>query len=265
MRRFLIRTAIFTSCAFLSVLGGCLGGSSPSRFYLLSPLSASESPVAASGVAIGVGPISLPQYLDRSQIVTRKGENQLHLAEFDRWAESLQKSFTRVLVLNLSTLLSTDRVALHPWNRSTPIDYQVIVDVARCDNCRLCFLAVKDEYIGNEFPGYSAAQPVQGHSWLDIERKERGAYPLVEARFMPVMCNHCDDAPCIKAARDGAITKRHTETGAFVKEGQAMFTMVSDRDLEIEADVPIFCLTIRIPFQSESSSLLFTLLIGRNP
>ena len=86
--------------------------------------------------------------------------------------------------------------------------WNLIVDVARCDNCRLCFLAVKDEYVGNDFPGVSAAQPVLGHRWLDIERKERGVYPLVEARFMPVMCNHCDDAPCLKGARDGAVRKR---------------------------------------------------------
>lgn len=86
--------------------------------------------------------------------------------------------------------------------------WNLIVDVARCDNCRLCFLAVKDEYVGNDFPGYSAAQPATGHLWLDIQRKERGTYPLVEASFMPVMCNHCDNAPCIEAARDGAIEKR---------------------------------------------------------
>ncbi len=87
--------------------------------------------------------------------------------------------------------------------------WNLIVDVARCDNCRLCFLAVKDEYVGNDFPGVSAAQPVQGqHTWLDIERKERGAYPIVEARFMPVMCNHCDEAPCMKAAEGGAVRKR---------------------------------------------------------
>ena len=86
--------------------------------------------------------------------------------------------------------------------------WNLIVDVARCDNCRLCFLAVKDEYIGNDHPGVSAAQPVLGHNWLDIKRKERGTYPIVQARFLPVMCNHCDEAPCIKAARDGAVRKR---------------------------------------------------------
>jgi Fe-S-cluster-containing dehydrogenase component len=93
-----------------------------------------------------------------------------------------------------------DGIVSKKWN--------LVVDVDRCNNCRVCFIAVKDEYAGNDFPGYSAAQPAQGHNWLDIERKERGSYPLVEAHFLPVMCNHCDDAPCMKAARDGAVRKR---------------------------------------------------------
>ncbi len=86
--------------------------------------------------------------------------------------------------------------------------WNMIIDVARCDNCRNCFLATKDEHIGNDFPGYAAAQPARGHSWIDIKRKERGQYPIVEAHFMPVMCNHCDDAPCMKVAKNGAVTKR---------------------------------------------------------
>ena len=86
--------------------------------------------------------------------------------------------------------------------------WNLIVDVARCDNCRVCFLAIKDEYIGNDFPGYSAAQPAQGQNWLEIRRKERGTYPIVEAHFMPATCNHCDSAPCIEAARNGAVRKR---------------------------------------------------------
>ncbi|MAF83625.1 MAG: oxidoreductase [Gammaproteobacteria bacterium] len=86
--------------------------------------------------------------------------------------------------------------------------WNMIVDVERCDNCRVCFLAVKDEHIGNDFPGYAAEQPPQGHNWMEIERKERGSYPIVDAAFMPVMCNHCDDAPCMKVAKDGAVSKR---------------------------------------------------------
>ena len=86
--------------------------------------------------------------------------------------------------------------------------WNLIVDVERCDNCRICFLATKDEHIGNDFPGYAASQPPQGHNWIEIERHERGTYPIVDAHYMPVMCNHCDDAPCMKAAKNGAVKKR---------------------------------------------------------
>jgi len=86
--------------------------------------------------------------------------------------------------------------------------WNMIVDVEHCNNCRGCFLAVKDEHTGNDFPGYAAEQPPMGHNWLDIERKERGSYPIVDAHFMPVMCNHCDDAPCMKVAKNDAISKR---------------------------------------------------------
>lgn len=86
--------------------------------------------------------------------------------------------------------------------------WNMIVDIERCNNCRGCFLAVKDEHTGNDFPGYAAEQPAMGANWLDIKRHERGTYPIVDAHFMPVMCNHCDDAPCMKVAKDGAIRKR---------------------------------------------------------
>ena len=86
--------------------------------------------------------------------------------------------------------------------------WNMIVDIERCNNCRGCFLAVKDEHTGNDFPGYAAEQPAMGHNWLEIERKERGQYPIMDAHFMPVMCNHCDDAPCMKAAENGAVKKR---------------------------------------------------------
>jgi Fe-S-cluster-containing dehydrogenase component len=86
--------------------------------------------------------------------------------------------------------------------------WNMIVDVARCNNCYNCFVATKDEYVDNDHPGYAAPQPLHDHNWVDIERKEAGQWPMVQAHFRPVMCNHCDDAPCMKAATDGAIKKR---------------------------------------------------------
>jgi Fe-S-cluster-containing dehydrogenase component len=84
--------------------------------------------------------------------------------------------------------------------------WNLIVDVARCHDCNDCFLADKDEFVDNDFPPYSAAQPWHGHRWMNIKRKERGQYPIVQTAYLPMPCMHCDEAPCLTA--DGAVYKR---------------------------------------------------------
>ena len=86
--------------------------------------------------------------------------------------------------------------------------WNLIIDVALCHDCNNCFLACKDEYWENDFPPYSVAQPRHGHRWMDVMRKERGQYPKVDVNYLPYPCMHCDDAPCTKAAKDGAVYKR---------------------------------------------------------
>ena len=86
--------------------------------------------------------------------------------------------------------------------------WNLIVDVANCTNCNMCFLASKDEHVGNDFPGYAAEMPKHGSHWIEIMKKERGQAPMIDVAYLPVMCQHCDDAPCIKAAENDAITKR---------------------------------------------------------
>jgi Fe-S-cluster-containing dehydrogenase component len=85
--------------------------------------------------------------------------------------------------------------------------WNLIVDVANCTNCNLCTLALQDEHVGNAFPGYAEEMPKHGHRWIEIERRERGTPPVTDVAYLPVMCQHCDDAPCIAAAPD-AISKR---------------------------------------------------------
>ena len=85
--------------------------------------------------------------------------------------------------------------------------WNMIIDVAECTNCNLCTLATMDEYVGNDWPGYAAPMPRHGHRWIDILQKERGQIPMIDIAYVPTMCNHCDNAPCIAAAGD-AISKR---------------------------------------------------------
>jgi Fe-S-cluster-containing dehydrogenase component len=85
--------------------------------------------------------------------------------------------------------------------------WNMIIDVAECTNCNLCTLATMDEYVGNDWPGYAAPMPKHGHKWLNILQKERGQVPMIDIAYVPTMCNHCDDAPCMSKAA-GAISKR---------------------------------------------------------
>jgi len=86
--------------------------------------------------------------------------------------------------------------------------YNFIIDVAKCENCNNCFLSCKDEHCGNDWPGYSLSQPLHGQRWMNILRKERGRFPLIDVAYLPKPCMHCDDAPCIAAAKNGEIYKR---------------------------------------------------------
>lgn len=86
--------------------------------------------------------------------------------------------------------------------------WNLIIDVEKCEDCNNCLLACKDEHVDNEFPEYTVSQPKHGHRWIDILRKERGQYPFIDVAYVPVPCYHCDDAPCVKAAKDGAVYQR---------------------------------------------------------
>ena len=137
MKNGLIRTlAIVMLGALWVVHSGC--ASSPSaRFYTLSPSATTGpeiEPSASDGcLSLGIGPIRIPDYLDHPQIVTRDTSHEIKMADYDRWAERLKDSFTRVLVKNLSDSLCTKTIVLFPWRGGVPIDYRVEMEVLRLD------------------------------------------------------------------------------------------------------------------------------------
>jgi Fe-S-cluster-containing dehydrogenase component len=83
--------------------------------------------------------------------------------------------------------------------------WNLVIDVALCNDCNCCFMADKDEYTGNDWPPFSKAQPWEGHRWISIDRKERGQFPQVQVVHRPSPCMHCDNAPCMDAASEGTI------------------------------------------------------------
>ena len=107
----------------------------PSRFFSLTsiPRTAQRAQDAAgtNALAVGIGPIKFPGYLDRQQIVTRVSPNRLAVAENDRWAEPLEENFSRILSQNLAILLQTDKMVAYPWERNQQPTYQVRVEVLR--------------------------------------------------------------------------------------------------------------------------------------
>jgi uncharacterized lipoprotein YmbA len=135
MHRNASRLTVLVLGAGLLASAGC-AETQPTNFYILSslPPSAAASLGADSGkLSLGVGPVALPDYLDRPQVVALASSNKLQLAVFHHWAEPLQDNFSRVLAENLSILLGTDRVAKLPQRRTTAINYQVTVEVIRFD------------------------------------------------------------------------------------------------------------------------------------
>ena len=83
-----------------------------------------------------------------------------------------------------------------------------VIDINKCNGCHACQVVCKDEHVGNDWPGYTLSQPLHGHRWMNIMRKERGQYPMIDVAYRPTPCMHCDNAPCIKASKNGAVYKR---------------------------------------------------------
>ena len=128
------RTVFFVAIAVL--LSGC-AGTQQSRFYTLTPLASPETqqPTAAAtqGLSINIAPVEIPDYLDRPQIVTRDGGNELKVAEFDRWAGSLDENISAVLAEDLALLLGTDRVFVNTGAPFGKADFSVSMRILRLD------------------------------------------------------------------------------------------------------------------------------------
>lgn len=132
----LMRWSLFVSIGLALFAAGC-ASTRNSSFYTLQALPGSTQPVWSRSetrpLAIGIGPVTLADYLNRPQITTRTGPNELAFAEYDRWAGPLLDNLKRVLAENLAILLNTSRISVYPWESTAQVEYQVKLDVQQFD------------------------------------------------------------------------------------------------------------------------------------
>lgn len=108
--------------------------------------------------------------------------------------------------------------------------YGLLIKTELCVGCKICTNACKDEYEGNEYLPYSAPQPesqvtfgpsfypnpspsltvnVQpGQEWIKVPNQVTGTFPGVASKYIPTPCMHCENAPCVAAAQNGAVYTR---------------------------------------------------------
>ena len=90
----------------------------------------------------------------------------------------------------------------------------MVIDVAKCTGCMSCVVACKDEHVGNDWSPYAKPQPEYGHFWIRVDGRDRGSVPKVRRTYVPTMCMHCENAPCMAACPENAIYRR--EDGAVI-------------------------------------------------
>lgn len=71
------------------------------------------------------------------------------------------------------------------------------MDIASCHDCNDCFMACKDEHVGNEWKPYTEEQPRHGHRWIKLLRTERGQCPRIDVSYLAMMCQHCEKCPLV--------------------------------------------------------------------
>jgi len=123
---------ILFCCTLAAIISGC-ASSAPSHFYTLSAV-----PVAVlapqADYSVSVGPVTVPAVVDRPQIVTKSGPNQVIINEFDRWAAPLKDDIGRVVAEHLSAMLGTAQVSIFPQSTAVGASYRVAIDILHFDS-----------------------------------------------------------------------------------------------------------------------------------
>jgi uncharacterized protein len=120
--------------AAVAALAAACGGAPKLNYYTLTAPPAPAPATQSSALSVFVGPVTVPEGVDRPQMVLRSGPNEVAIDDFHRWAEPLKSAIPRVLADSLMRELGTQRVMTTRQSSSLAFDYRVAVDVQRFDS-----------------------------------------------------------------------------------------------------------------------------------
>lgn len=132
MKRSMLPPGACVCAAAITLLAAC--SSPPSNFYTLSPDTTLESAGAPLSVSVVVGPVTVPDLVDRPQLVTRVSGNEVKLNEFARWGEPLKSGVADVIAADLTRLLGSQRVSVSSQMVAGTEAYRVRVDILQFDS-----------------------------------------------------------------------------------------------------------------------------------
>jgi uncharacterized protein len=174
----LLAVLISIGCSLLNP-----GPQPKTRFFMLSSLASSGKAVEPLAtlpqVAIGIGPIRLPEYLGRRNIIVRNSRNEFELVEDSQWAEPMGDTLSSVLADNLSALLGTYRITQFPWRSSMPVEYQLTIQVAQFDGILGEQALLRAHW--QVFTGDGKKLLESGYSVVGVKAEDRSIEALVAA------------------------------------------------------------------------------------
>lgn len=121
---------------FAISIGACSIGTTTksSKYYVLDARIEKSNSHQLSSLALGVGPISIPGYIDRPQFVTKTDTPELQIEEYARWAEPMDRMFSRALTQNIQILTDSQQIHSHPWSNASELKYRLSAKVIKFEN-----------------------------------------------------------------------------------------------------------------------------------
>ena len=187
-------------CAIMLTISAC-STTPPARFYTLhinpADVQKRESAKPETSLRIGVGPLNLPRYLDRLQIVTRDEQDQLVLAEFDQWAEPLSDAMVREVTQGLSRAFNHHAFYAYPWNAFGAMDYRIVINIM-------------------QFDGQLGDHLETDVRWVVIDEKTNKT--IVEAQAQWQLTMDAADYASVNRAMNASVTKMVEEIAGRLKQ-----------------------------------------------